>query len=57
MTRGPPALGFGVELTTLHRKKKINYLLKSLKNLGPGKILWINYPSNGIRKLYLHYGM
>jgi hypothetical protein len=37
----------GVGLTTLHLKK-INLFSKSLKSLGPGRILWINDPSDGI---------
>jgi hypothetical protein len=40
--------GLGVGLTTL-RRKKINVLRKSLKSLGPGRILWINDPGDGIR--------
>jgi hypothetical protein len=41
------SLGFGVRLKTLHRKK-INLSRQLLKGLGPGRILWINDPSDGI---------
>jgi hypothetical protein len=42
-----PALGLGVRLTTLQRKK-INVFGKSKNSLGLGQILWINDPSDGI---------
>jgi hypothetical protein len=50
MTRGgPPAWGLGVGLTTLHGKQ--TFLLGKIKqSLGPGRILWINDPSDGIWK-------
>jgi hypothetical protein len=36
-----------VGLTTPHRKKQIRYD-KLHKDLGPGRILWMNDPSEGI---------
>jgi hypothetical protein len=43
------SLGIWRGVTTLPHK--INLLRKSLKSLGPGRILWINDPSDEIRKL------
>jgi hypothetical protein len=34
-----------VGLTALHRKK-LNFSRKSRKSIGPGRVLWINDPSN-----------
>jgi hypothetical protein len=42
-----PAWWLGVGLTTHHRKN-INLLQKIKQILGPGWILWINDPSDGI---------
>jgi hypothetical protein len=53
---GPPASVLDVGLTTLH-SKKINLLRRSLKSLGPVRVLWINAPSDGIRTRDLDYGM
>jgi hypothetical protein len=63
MTRGGlPVWGLGVGLTNLHCKKLICckklYLLRIFKkSLRPGRILWINDPSDVIWILDSDYGM
>jgi hypothetical protein len=45
----------GEGLKTLHRKNK--FVTKATKSLGPGRILWMNDPSEGIWTRDLEHGI